>query len=37
MNAQDRTNVAILTDDEVRSAVLHARRDVKLVALLLGG
>lgn len=35
-NIKDRANVAILTDDEVRTAILHARQDVKLVAFVLG-
>ena len=37
LNVKDRSNVAVLTDDEVRSAILHARQDVKLVAFMLGG
>lgn len=36
-HAKDRLNVAILDDDEVRSAVLHARQDIKLVCFLLAG
>lgn len=36
-NVKDRQNVAMLTDDEVRTAVLHARQDVKLIAFMLGG
>ena len=36
-NVSDRSNVAILSDEEVRTAVLHARQDIKLVAFLLGG
>ena len=36
-NTRDRANVAILDDDEVRTAILPARQDVKLVAFLLGG
>lgn len=36
-NVRDRANVAVLSDDEVRTAVLHARQDVKLVAYMLGG
>lgn len=36
MNVKDRSNIAILSDDEVRSAILHTRQDVKFVAFLLG-
>ncbi len=35
LNAKDRSNIAILSDEELRSAVLHTRQDVKLVAFLL--
>lgn len=35
--SKDRGTVALLTDDEVRTAILHARQDIKLVAYLLGG
>jgi hypothetical protein len=35
LNVKDRLNVAALTDDEVRTAILHARQDVKLVAFML--
>lgn len=28
---KDRENIAILDDDEVRSAILHARQDIKLL------
>lgn len=34
-HAQDRKNIAILDDDEVRSAILHARQDIKLVVFML--
>jgi hypothetical protein len=36
-HAKDRQNVALLSDDEVRTAVLHARQDVKLLCFLLSG
>jgi hypothetical protein len=36
-HAQDRQNVTLLTDDEVRTAVLHARQDIKLLCFLLSG
>jgi hypothetical protein len=36
-NVKDRANIAVLTDDEVRSAVLHARQDIKLIAIMLAG
>lgn len=36
-HAEDRKNIAILDDDEARSAVLHTRQDVKLVCFLLCG
>jgi hypothetical protein len=34
-NVKDRAVVALLSDDEVRTAILHARQDVKLVAFML--
>lgn len=34
-HAEDRNNIANLTDDEVRSAILHARQDIKLVVFML--
>jgi hypothetical protein len=36
-NVKDRSNVALLTDDEVKTAVLQARQDVKLVVFMLAG
>jgi hypothetical protein len=36
-NEKERKNISLLTDDEVRSAVLHARQDIRLVAFLLAG
>jgi hypothetical protein len=36
-NVKDRGIVATLSDDEVRTAILHARQDLKLIAFLLGG
>ena len=36
-NVKDRANISVLSDDEVRTAVLHARQDIKLVAFLLCG
>ena len=35
-NVRDRAIVAVLSDDEVRTAILHARQDIKLVAFMLG-
>jgi hypothetical protein len=35
--AKDRANITLLTDDEVRTAVLHARQDIKLLCFLLAG
>ena len=34
-NAEDRSNIALLSDDEVRTAILHARQDIKLLCFLL--
>lgn len=34
---KDRADVALLSDDEVRTAILYARQDLKLVAFALGG
>jgi len=38
LNRKDREsrNIAVLSDEEVRTAVLHTRQDVKLLAFLLG-
>jgi hypothetical protein len=36
-NERDRSVVETLSDEEVRTAVLHARQDLKLIAFLLGG
>ena len=36
-NVVDRQQTAFLTDDEVRTAILHARQDLKLIAFLLYG
>jgi hypothetical protein len=36
-NISDRQIIATLSDDEVRTAILHARQDVKLITFLLGG
>jgi predicted histidine transporter YuiF (NhaC family) len=36
-NVKDRSNIAHLNDVEVRSAVLQARQDIKLVAVMLAG
>jgi hypothetical protein len=36
-HVRDRQSVTILSDDEVRTAILHARQDLKLVAFLLAG
>jgi hypothetical protein len=33
---KDRKNIAISDDDEVRSVILHARQDIKLLVFLLG-
>jgi hypothetical protein len=35
-NAADRNRVEIVTDDEVRTSILHGRQDLKLIAFLLG-
>ncbi len=34
-NIADRQQIAYLTDDEVKTAILHARQDLKLIAFLL--
>lgn len=34
-NIKDRGIVALLTDDEMRTNILHARQDLKLIAFLL--
>jgi len=34
-NAEDRNNIALLSDDEVRTAILHARQDLKFICFLL--
>jgi hypothetical protein len=36
-NVRDRSIIAIVSDEEVRTAILHARQDIKLVAFLLVG
>ncbi len=36
-HTKDRKNVAHLNDDEVKTAVLHARQDIKLLCFLLSG
>jgi hypothetical protein len=37
LNVADRQRTEILSDDEVRTAILHARQDLKLIAFLLTG
>jgi hypothetical protein len=34
-NIKDRQSVSLLSDDEVRQSVLHARQDLKLIAFLM--
>jgi hypothetical protein len=34
-NIQDRQNISLVSDEEVRQSVLHARQDLKLIAFLL--
>jgi hypothetical protein len=36
-NVHERSIVATLSDNEVRTAILHGRQELKLVAFLLGG
>jgi hypothetical protein len=36
-NVKDRQIIAIVSDEELRTAILHARQDLKLIAFLLGG
>ncbi len=36
LNIKDRSIITTLTDDEVRTAILHARQDIKLIVFILG-
>lgn len=36
-HAKDRKNITLLDDDEVRTAILHARQDIKLICFMLAG
>ncbi len=37
LHVRDLSNIAVVSDEELRSAILHARQDIKLVAFLLAG